>query len=53
MCMSKKMAVELSEVIGKVEKVDTDVAGECFESFLRMRILVDITKSLKKLTKLD
>ncbi|KAH9781102.1 CCHC-type domain-containing protein [Citrus sinensis] len=53
MCMSKEMAVELGEVIGKVEEVDTDAAGECFGQFLRMRISVDITKPLKKLIELE
>ena len=53
MCMSKEMAVELGEVIGKVEEVDTDATGECFKQFLRMRISVDITKPLKKLIELE
>ena len=45
--------MELGEVIGKVEEVDTDATGECFEQFLRMRISVDITKPLKKLIELE
>lgn len=53
MCMSKDMAVELGKVIGKVEEVETDTAGECFGQFLRLRISVDITKPLKKIIELE
>ncbi|KAL9411051.1 hypothetical protein AB3S75_044765 [Citrus x aurantiifolia] len=53
MCMSKEMVVELGEVIGKVEEVDTNATGQCFGQFLRMRISVDITTPLKKLIELE
>lgn len=33
MCMSKEMATQLGAVIGKVEEVDTDNAGECLGPF--------------------
>ena len=49
MCMTKEMATVLGEVVGKVEEVETDAAGECIEQFLRMRISVDVTKPLKKI----
>lgn len=45
--------MELGEVVGKVEEVNTDATGECFEQFLRMRISVDIPKPLKKLIELE
>ena len=32
MCMSKEMVAELGKVIGKVEEVETDAAGECLIS---------------------
>ncbi|KAL9458876.1 hypothetical protein AB3S75_007708 [Citrus x aurantiifolia] len=53
MCMSKDMVAELGKVIGKVEEVETDAAGECFGQFLRLRISVDITKPLKKIIELE
>lgn len=53
MCMSKEMALELGNVIGKVEEVETDAARECFGQFLRLRISVDVTKPLKKLIELE
>lgn len=53
MCMFKKMATQLREVIGKVEEVETDNLGECFDSFLRLRLSIDITKPLKKIIELE
>ena len=53
MCMSKEMALELGNVIGKVEEIETDATGECFGQFLRLRISVDVTKPLKKLIELE
>lgn len=53
MCMSKEMAQELGQVIGKVEEVETDAVGDCFSEFLRLRISIDITKPLKKLIELQ
>ncbi|KAL9440757.1 hypothetical protein AB3S75_019429 [Citrus x aurantiifolia] len=47
------MANELGAVIGKVEEIETDAAGECFGEFLRLRISVDITKPLKKIIELE
>ncbi|XP_024041282.1 uncharacterized protein LOC112098886 [Citrus clementina] len=49
MCMTKEMATVLGEVVGKVEEVETDAAGEYIGQFLRMRISVDVTKLLKKI----
>lgn len=53
MCMSKEMAAELRKVIGKVEEVETNATGECFGQFLRLRISVNITKTLKKIIELE
>lgn len=47
------MAQELGQVIGKVEEVETDVVGDCFSEFLRLKISIDITKPLKKLFELE
>ena len=53
MCITKEMATVLGEVVGKVEEVETDAAGECIGQFLRMRISVDVTKPLKKIIELE
>lgn len=53
MCMTKEMATELGEVIGKVEEVETDATGECIGQFLRLRISADVTKPLKKIIELE
>ncbi|KAL9422785.1 hypothetical protein AB3S75_034961 [Citrus x aurantiifolia] len=47
------MANELGAEIGKVEEIETDAAGECFGEFFTLRILVDITKPLKKIIELE
>ncbi|KAK9179229.1 hypothetical protein WN943_028428 [Citrus x changshan-huyou] len=53
MCMSKEMALELGNVIGKVEEIETDATREYFGQFLRLRISVDVMKPLKKLIELE
>lgn len=53
MCMTKEMETVLGEVVGKVEEVETDASGECIRQFLRMRISVDVIKSLKKIIELE
>ena len=47
------MAAELGEAIGKVEEVETNSSEGCIGKFLRMKILIDITKPLKKLVVLE
>ena len=48
MCMTKEMATKLGEVIEKIKEVETNAAGEYFEQFLRLRIIANVTKLLKK-----
>lgn len=47
------MDVELGGAIRKVEEVEINLAGECIDKFLRLRISVDITKPLKKIVVLE
>ncbi|KAL9448069.1 hypothetical protein AB3S75_015523 [Citrus x aurantiifolia] len=52
MCMNEETIKEIGEEIGKVEEVGTNAAGECFGKFIRIRILVDVTKPLIKVVEL-
>ncbi|KAL9420044.1 hypothetical protein AB3S75_037757 [Citrus x aurantiifolia] len=52
MCMNEEIIKEIGEEIGKVEEVGTNPAGECFGKFIRVRILVDVTKPLIKIIEL-
>lgn len=51
--MTKEMATKLGEVIRKVKEVKTNVTGEYFEQFLRLRIIANVTKLLKKIIELE
>ena len=53
MCMTKEMATKLGEVIEKIKEVETNAAGEYFEQFLRLRIIANVTKLLKKIIELE
>lgn len=52
MCMNDKTIKEIGEEIEKVEEVGTNVVGECFGKFLRLRIQIDVTKPLIKVLEL-
>lgn len=49
MCMEEEICTGIGELVGKVEEVDTDKAGDCMGQIIRMRIWVDITQPLKKI----
>lgn len=40
---------EMGSRVGKVEDTRMDAQGECFAEFMRIRVLMNITKPLKKL----
>ncbi|KAK9206204.1 hypothetical protein WN943_016477 [Citrus x changshan-huyou] len=48
MCMDKEIIQEIGGRIGKVQEVETDDAGECMGSFVRVRIMVNVTRPLPK-----
>lgn len=45
-CMERESIQKLGELIGKVLEVETDDECECIGSYARVRISIDITKSL-------
>ncbi|KAH9650223.1 putative reverse transcriptase/RNA-dependent DNA polymerase [Citrus sinensis] len=49
MCMDKYAVKKLGSLIGKLEDVDTDEAGECVGPIVRTRISVDVTRPLQKI----
>ena len=51
--MNVDVVKELGAVVGKVEEVESDDNGECIGKYVRARILVDITKPLKKIIFLE
>ena len=48
MCMNNEMARIIGSKVGKVLEVDQNGTSECLGKFLRIRIMLDITKPLKK-----
>ncbi|KAL9448447.1 hypothetical protein AB3S75_015851 [Citrus x aurantiifolia] len=48
MCMNNEMARIIGSKIGTVLEVDPNRTSECLGKFLRIRIMLDITKPLKK-----
>ncbi|XP_075650037.1 uncharacterized protein LOC142620563 [Castanea sativa] len=46
MCQTKAVGMSIGATLGEVEKVDANGRGFCLGSFLRTRVLMDITKPL-------
>lgn len=49
MCIDFSIIREMGSRVGKVEDTRMDAQGECFGEFMRIRVLMNITKPLKKL----
>lgn len=52
MCMNDETIKEIGEEIEKVDEVGTNAAREYFGKFIRLRILIDVTKPLIKVLEL-
>ena len=48
MCMDEEIYTGIGKLIGKVQEMDTYRTVDCMGQVIRMIILVDITKPLKK-----
>ncbi|KAH7576388.1 hypothetical protein JRO89_XS01G0050600 [Xanthoceras sorbifolium] len=47
-CMSKNIGLLLGRQLGTVKEIDVGDSGNCFRKLLRIRILVDVLKPLRK-----
>lgn len=47
-CYSRKSAVALGNLVGRFEKIETDEEGKCWGQILRVRILIDVSKPLRR-----
>jgi hypothetical protein len=47
-CMSKEMGIRIGSSIGKVEEVEVDVDGVGWGEYLRVRIVLDLTKPISR-----
>ena len=48
MCMTKEMGEFLRQLIGELVDMDVRVISECFGKYMRLRVVVDVSKSLKR-----
>ncbi|XP_040987632.1 uncharacterized protein LOC121235350 [Juglans microcarpa x Juglans regia] len=46
--MNANTSLNLGKAVGEVLKVDTDSSGVCWESFLRIKVMIDLTKPLAR-----
>ncbi|KAL5759944.1 hypothetical protein ACOSQ2_018782 [Xanthoceras sorbifolium] len=52
-CMSRDMGHFLGEMIGTVVEIDPGSSGNCLGKFVRVRVLVDVSKPLKRILRVD
>lgn len=50
--MSKDMAAHIGEKVGQVMDVDLGSSGLCLKPYLRVKVVVDLTKSLRRVARL-
>ncbi|TXG50717.1 hypothetical protein EZV62_023241 [Acer yangbiense] len=53
LCMTREIGRFLGGMIGKVLDIDGGSSGDCVGKFMRVRIQIDITKSLKRCLRVD
>ncbi|KAL5835691.1 hypothetical protein ACOSQ3_015246 [Xanthoceras sorbifolium] len=53
LCMMKEIELLLGKQIGVVRELDLGASGDCVGRYLRVRIVVDVTKPLKRCIKVD
>ncbi|TXG58006.1 hypothetical protein EZV62_015835 [Acer yangbiense] len=53
LCMTKEIGHFLGSMVGVVKEVDVEVSGECSRDFLRVRVVVDIAKPLRRCLRVD
>jgi hypothetical protein len=52
-CMGREIGHKIGEIVGEVEVVDTDDEGIGWGEFLRVKIVLDLTKPLQRGLKLN
>ncbi|KAK1562353.1 hypothetical protein Q3G72_010611 [Acer saccharum] len=53
LCMTKEIRHFLGSMVGMVKEVDVGVSGECSRDFLRVRVVIDIAKPLRRCVRVD
>ncbi|TXG70202.1 hypothetical protein EZV62_005137 [Acer yangbiense] len=53
LCMTKEMGKFLGQLIGEVVDMDVGVTGECFGKYMRIRVIIDVSKPLKRFLRLE
>ncbi|TXG57544.1 hypothetical protein EZV62_015373 [Acer yangbiense] len=53
LCMTKEIGQFLGSMVGVVKDVDVGLTGECSGDFLRVRVVVDISKPLRRCIRVD
>ncbi|KAL5819940.1 hypothetical protein ACOSQ4_023782 [Xanthoceras sorbifolium] len=47
-CMNKEAGIYLGGLIGEVQEIDSGGSGDCLGKFIRVRVLIDINKPLRR-----
>ncbi|TXG54132.1 hypothetical protein EZV62_019388 [Acer yangbiense] len=51
--MTKKMGEFIRRLIGELVDMDVGVTGECFGKYMRLRVMIDVVKPLKRFLRLE
>ncbi|KAL5804643.1 hypothetical protein ACOSQ3_031443 [Xanthoceras sorbifolium] len=53
LCMNREVRKFLGSLIDKVVDIDTGAIGDCLGRYLRVKVVVDVSKSLKRYLRVD
>ncbi|TXG62355.1 hypothetical protein EZV62_013718 [Acer yangbiense] len=53
MCMTKEIGEFIGKLIGELKDIDVGLTRECFGKYMRLKVEVDVSKSLKRFLRLE
>ncbi|TXG72493.1 hypothetical protein EZV62_001072 [Acer yangbiense] len=53
LCMTKEMGIFLGKILGDLVDIDVGVTGECFGKYMRLKVVIDVSKPLQRFLRLD
>ncbi|TXG72009.1 hypothetical protein EZV62_000588 [Acer yangbiense] len=53
LCMTAEIGKFLGEMVGEVKEVDTGKSGECVGKYIRVRVVIQVDKPLRRILRVD
>lgn len=53
LCMTREMGDFLGQLVGDLRDIDVGSIGECFGKYMRVRVVIDVSKPLERFLRMD